>query len=846
MPRKNNIINGQDPDEEVDFYLPTPDRAARKQMLKDFEAIKHDGKMQKVTGYLQYLTQLKELDEKMDQLSSLDAWGLPKPLTAEDKEALERQMKETAIAGEIFLKNAKAAAEKDESIKMDKGVPGMVGRLQGMLSHDHEAMQAYDPVKKQLSLPEIMENTRTKTIMLGNRQIKALGGAQSSRIPMSLVNENGGIRRGFLTKASKVGILRAYNDAITAAAREAGTRQVEENWEGFLKKYREYRKIGPDKSDEYVVGHLLETTFADKNAATSTINFKVLLSKMGIRATELNVHAVNKFVEKLQPANTVANGFNAVVLELKDGDRIDRRNSSMSAVAELLGKPDLIARATDVRFTDKEGEVVEGTFMDFANGLDLGSGKKKYFQQIGDDPFNGSAEPGNFMKQIADLQVIDYLCGNLDRHYGNLFYKVDDNGRLIGVQGIDNDTSFGSNAPGEKDLQRLPGTANMGVISESMANKIKDMSPEMLRFTLRGRGLSEAQLDFAALRLEQLKAAIAKGKEHYGNKEIDNKQVYEEGFLRTVKDKDFAKLNIDQMCPEETDKAGWYKNLYGEVRSKMRVRTREARRNGAPFVPKEQRPAIKDELEKVDTADKTLSEKLTVQAMRESISGISTLVTFNTGKQKELGGAKNIDELTHGKNGSQKFADMVKAVKYLDSLHKYFKETLGNGKNAVNLQEYKRYYTQLKGAYQELADTQEAYLNFKMGEKKVTELKDLVGKNDYERNRIKFAKSVRQYVNHCKKKIDKLEDPESFAVDPEEVRAQAARQELEERKAAMEALKKLHEKEGLAAPETIKKAEKDGDQAALDSYQGKVKTRSEQIRKETEEQKKQQPKGIGL
>ena len=713
-----------------------------------------------------------------------------------------------------------------------------------------------------IAIPEFSENKDDAMLMYFSiedkdetalrREIEALGGAQSSRIPMRLVNEKGEIRQGFLTKASKVGILKAYNDAVTAASREAGTRQVEEKWEGFLKKYRAFKKIDPKKSDEFVVGHLLETSFVENDAASSKVAFRNLLAKMKIRPSELNTSAINKFVEKLTPARTVANGFNAVVLELKDGDRIDRRNSAMSAVADLLGKSDLIAHATDVKFTDKEGDVIEGTFMDNADGLDLGSGKKKYFEQICNDPFGYTAEsakPGNFLKQIADLQVIDFLCGNADRHYGNLFYKVDDNGRLIGVQGIDNDTSFGSNAPGEQELQRLPGTANMGVISESMAKKIGNMSPEMLKFTLRGRGLSEEQLEFAAKRLEQLQDAIKKGEEHYAKEPAGSgKLVYKEGFLRTVKDQEFASMKIGQMCPEETDKAGWYKNLFGEVRGKILSRTREARQNGAKFIPKDKRPLdMSQQPEKIDMADKTLSEKLTVQNMRESISGISNLVKFSTARQTELGGAKNVDELTHGKNGSQQFADMVKAVKYLDSLHKYFKETLGGGKAAVNMQEYKRYYTQLKGAFQELKDTQEAYLNFKMGEKKVTDLKDLVGKNEYERNRIKFAKSVRQFVNHCEKKVNKLEDPDSFAIDPEEVRAQAERQELEERKAAMEALKQLHKKEGLAAPEKIKNVGKDGKGDAdgtLKEYQQQVKTKSEQLRRETEQQKKQ--KGISL
>ena len=45
-------------------------------------------------------------------------------------------------------------------------------------------------------------------------------------------------------------------------------------------------------------------------------------------------------------------------------------------------------------------------------------------------------------KDIANLQILDWLCGNPDRHFHNIFYKFDEAGNVTGVVGIDNDLSF--------------------------------------------------------------------------------------------------------------------------------------------------------------------------------------------------------------------------------------------------------------------------------------------------------------------------------------------------------------------------------------------------------------------
>jgi hypothetical protein len=94
----------------------------------------------------------------------------------------------------------------------------------------------------------------------------------------------------------------------------------------------------------------------------------------------------------------------------------------------------------------------------------------------------------------------------------------------------------------------------------------------------------------------------------------------------------------------------------------------------------------------------------------------------------------------------------------------------------------------------------------KMHQRKVTEEKDLRGKNDYERFRINYVKSVGTYVNKAKYRFGKLTPPDKLLTNEEEVRAQAEQRDLAERRAAKAALEQLHREKGLASPEQVKNA----------------------------------------
>ena len=805
-----------------------PGRAERKAMLKELEearkALQRGGGAGN-PGFEEYAGKFEALDRLMDEFSELDPWGLPKELTADQKAALLAAMKETGAAGEAFLDEAKKKAEKDPSVKMNQGLPGLVGKLQGLLARDKSTLETYDPQAKPRSLPELMTDSRCRTIELGATQIEAMGGAQSSRIPMTLVNEKGEKRRGFLTKANSVDTLKLYQEGIDAAKKYA-TEAQKKQLDNLLATYRVKSKLNQrnkNAGSEVAVASLFG--FFDKKTPLTKENLPTVLDNMGVRG-QLPDAAYEAMLKSWKPLTGVSTAINTFELNLKDGDRLDTRNSAMSSVADLLGKPDILARSTDVKFTDGKGGVLQGTFMDFSKGLDLRTDKTHVhqFQQVSDTPFSRATQEdqrrhGMLLKSVADLQVVDFLSGNVDRHSGNLTYIADDEGRIIGVQGIDNDSSFGSFDPGEKSRLRLPGTGNMGVISESMKNKVMNMTSAMLKFSLRGKGLSEEQLDFAALRLKQLQLAIVKGKEHYKDKPIDPKGTglaYDEGFLRTVPDAEFKDLSIDRLCDSKpVNKQGWRKNLFGEINHWVPGLVKSSRRKGVSFVPKDQRAGETDDLTKVDTTGKTLKEKLgklTFKDFTDVASGASNYVNFKHNAER-YNGKTNVDQLTNGTNGSRQFSNMVKAVKEFEQLKKHLDE-LKNSGMPMSGQKYRQYYKQMETALKNLDDTQGLYMQRKLKEKKLTDPTKLQGKNEYEQRRIKYAKDVGQFVTKVKKKFAALQDPDELLKDKDEVRAQEETESLDERKAAMDALRKLHEQKGLASPEQLRDALRSGSSEA--------------------------------
>lgn len=137
---------------------------------------------------------------------------------------------------------------------------------------------------------------------------------------------------------------------------------------------------------------------------------------------------------------------------------VSKRNVAASRFAELLGVGELIARSETVTLRSSSGTETEGILMEEAGRME---GKKARQQLVGEnyrqkqnnagkeDPLPDAREhvkhaiSAEFQRGLADLQVLDALMGQIDRHADNYMTDIKD-GKLGVVKGIDNDFSFGN------------------------------------------------------------------------------------------------------------------------------------------------------------------------------------------------------------------------------------------------------------------------------------------------------------------------------------------------------------------------------------------------------------------
>lgn len=211
-----------------------------------------------------------------------------------------------------------------------------------------------------------------------------------------------------------------------------------------------------------------------------------------------------------------------------DSVNLANHNVASSRVAELLGRGGLIAKSERVELREEgkdSGRV--GNLMEKAEGREA---KELLVEVIagtlGDDALNPAnyskaVKPmvtGGFQKDMADLQVLDYLCGQIDRHDRNYFIKTNEQGQYVGVQGIDNDLSFGDFR--EKDNMNIFASHGKRVVSNDgelfiphmsrdLAIGIASLDESVARYALADL-IPDANLEAFCKRLRLLKTAVKK------------------------------------------------------------------------------------------------------------------------------------------------------------------------------------------------------------------------------------------------------------------------------------------------------------------------------------------------
>ncbi|MCA0454586.1 MAG: hypothetical protein LCI00_11500 [Chloroflexi bacterium] len=188
--------------------------------------------------------------------------------------------------------------------------------------------------------------------------------------------------------------------------------------------------------------------------------------------------------------------------------RMAKRDVATSRLNEILNQ-NVIAKA-QLAVQHIGGQKVEGSLMEKAKGL---SAMKLMEQEQVYDPGKKDLKDPNkanqinlqdpmLMQSLSKLQFIDLLSFQVDRNRGNYFIQRDQQGKVLGVTGIDNDYSFGTNSGVSRWNQELPGMSRF--VDEDIAKAILELDPELLRLAMMDL-LTDTELNALLERLEKLK-----------------------------------------------------------------------------------------------------------------------------------------------------------------------------------------------------------------------------------------------------------------------------------------------------------------------------------------------------
>lgn len=147
-----------------------------------------------------------------------------------------------------------------------------------------------------------------------------------------------------------------------------------------------------------------------------------------------------------------------------------------------------------------------GTVSDFAPGQDML--KHKFVEGTtdvqGTTYMNVDLNDISLQQQMANLQLFDFITGQLDRHLGNA-KLVQGKGKKTKLTGIDQDFAFGT---GSKTTETLGKTAFPKLVDRAFAEAILDISPKEFEKTL--QGLMSDEYNAAVERFKNVQVELMK------------------------------------------------------------------------------------------------------------------------------------------------------------------------------------------------------------------------------------------------------------------------------------------------------------------------------------------------
>ena len=231
---------------------------------------------------------------------------------------------------------------------------------------------------------------------------------------------------------------------------------------------------------------------------------------------QANLANWRKFAKGVTQKFTTADVTTDKNLLIDKGANMTARNFASERVAELLGQKGLIVRNRDAIVVNEDGVQKKGFIMDQAEGepaVHVGEMAQELGYEI---HFTEEAQ-----KKLLNLQIVDMITGQIDRHVGNYFvqYDRDDEAKTLtvkGVTGIDNDFAFGRSvrmsSENSGSIFTGEGRYKYNIMDKEMYESLISVSPELLATNL--EGVIEPQyIDALKERFETVRQRLKAAKE---------------------------------------------------------------------------------------------------------------------------------------------------------------------------------------------------------------------------------------------------------------------------------------------------------------------------------------------
>ncbi len=388
-----------------------------------------------------------------------------------------------------------------------------VKAIQQILDRDMEVLNNAELNSGQ-TLPAILSEGRSTEIRLDSqmKDLTTIGRNINTRLPLE-ISSSLGQQKGFFTEDLRIRTVGEYYEDLKKDHNfeELGAKSLLKDPEGingldgekfenrcieFSKKAVELRNSGVSYAD--LVRDKSKFNKAFEGIFTEVYgkkNGKKLLGNMA--NSQLTRFRFVSFFQDLANIGSVRSDVKAG--KLREGTSIPERSVGLSRLADLLGIPNVVAKAYKMKVRDAEGNLREGVFEELADGSNSQYLKKgDLIGELGKD--EKILDKGKVKQQIADLQVLSYVGGRMGLQQKDLIFNVQDytgagDMVLAGIKSVGNDRSLGladDASMKASGLIALP--EDMKVISRSTLEALKTLDENNLAIAFKDLSITPEEI----------------------------------------------------------------------------------------------------------------------------------------------------------------------------------------------------------------------------------------------------------------------------------------------------------------------------------------------------------------